>query len=92
MVRLFYRAMDWRKQCKLSTDRGEDHSRGEHEMSSLFLKLYVKLQGLRCDEEGQDLVEYALLLSLISLALISSLSGIASSIGSVFTNISGTLS
>jgi len=60
-------------------------------MNRPLQKLYAKFQDLQSSEEGQDLVEYALLLSLISLALISSLTGIASSIGSVFSNISGTL-
>ena len=30
-------------------------------MNNLFLSLYVKLQTLMAREEGQDLVEYALL-------------------------------
>ena len=30
-------------------------------MNHLFLKLYIKLENLAKDEEGQDLVEYALL-------------------------------
>jgi pilus assembly protein Flp/PilA len=60
-------------------------------MNRPLLKLYAKFQDLRSGEEGQDLVEYALLLCLISLALISSLNGISSSIGSVFSSISTTL-
>jgi pilus assembly protein Flp/PilA len=79
------------KQRKLSTDTEEDHSRGEHRMNRPLQKLYAKFQDLQSSEEGQDLVEYALLLTLISLALIGSVTGIASSIGNVFTSISGTL-
>ena len=30
-------------------------------MNNLFLNLYAKFQGLKNGEEGQDLVEYALL-------------------------------
>ena len=38
------------------------------------------------EEEGQDLTEYALLLTLIALATIVAISGLAGSIGSVFNN------
>lgn len=61
-------------------------------MNHALLSLYIKLQTLRGSEDGQDLVEYALLLTLISLALISSMNGIASTIRTVFSNISSSLS
>ena len=38
------------------------------------------------EEEGQDLTEYALLLTLIALATILAINGLAGSIGSVFNN------
>jgi Flp pilus assembly pilin Flp len=38
------------------------------------------------EEEGQDLTEYALLLTLIALATITAINGLANSISSVFTN------
>ena len=60
-------------------------------MNQLLLKLYARFQALRFDEEGQDLVEYALLLTMISLALVSSMQGIASTLQTVFTNVSSTL-
>jgi pilus assembly protein Flp/PilA len=60
-------------------------------MHNTFLKLYVKFQNLTNDEQGQDLVEYALLLTMISLALISGISGLAAAINRTFTNISTTL-
>ena len=40
-------------------------------MNNLFLAMYVKLQNLMNRDEGQDLVEYALLVCLIALAAIS---------------------
>ena len=40
-------------------------------MNNLFLSLYVKLQTLMAREEGQDLVEYALLVCLIALVCIA---------------------
>jgi pilus assembly protein Flp/PilA len=61
-------------------------------MSKLILKAYVKCQSLMLMEEGQDLVEYALLCTMISLALITGMKGIASTISSVFSNISSSLS
>jgi Flp pilus assembly pilin Flp len=61
-------------------------------MGNLILSLYVKYQSLWAGEEGQDLVEYALLCTMISLALISGMRGIATSIIGVFSNISSSLS
>lgn len=43
------------------------------------------------EEDGQDLVEYSLLLAFIALAAISVLSGIKSNISSVFTSINSNL-
>jgi Flp pilus assembly pilin Flp len=42
-------------------------------------------------EEGQDLVEYALLVSLIALAAITSVGYVSTAIKTVFTNISTSL-
>lgn len=60
-------------------------------MSGTFLNLYVKLQGLKNGEEGQDLVEYALLVALIALVCIAGVNNVASAVNSVFTNISSSL-
>jgi len=49
------------------------------------------LTGLWKEEEGQDLVEYALLLTLITLALITSIKGLASAVAAVFSNASTSL-
>jgi pilus assembly protein Flp/PilA len=43
------------------------------------------------EEEGQDMVEYALLLAFVALAGVSLLSGISGSIKTVFTNINTNL-
>jgi Flp pilus assembly pilin Flp len=61
-------------------------------MKNALLRLFVEFQALGEGEDGQDLVEYALLLTIISLALISSMNGIASSLRTVFSNISSSLS
>ena len=60
-------------------------------MLSTFLKLYVKFQSLARNEAGQDLVEYALLSTMISLALISGVSHVATAVTHVFTNVSSSL-
>jgi len=44
------------------------------------------IQKLWMEEEGQDLTEYALLLTLISLALIAGMTGLATAISNVFSN------
>jgi pilus assembly protein Flp/PilA len=60
-------------------------------MNNLFLTLYVKMQNLMSNEEGQDLVEYALLISLVALAVISGVTNVATAIKSVFSTISTSL-
>jgi pilus assembly protein Flp/PilA len=61
-------------------------------MNNLFLALYVKMQNLLANEEGQDLVEYALLVCLIALAAITGVKQVASAVNTVFSNISSSLS
>ena len=61
-------------------------------MNHLFLKLYIKLQNLAKDEQGQDLVEYALLVSIIALGCITSMKGVATFLNNVFSNVSNSLS
>lgn len=58
---------------------------------SILSKLFVKVQDLKNDEEGQDLVEYALLVALIALSCIVGVNSVASAVNSVFTTISGSL-
>ena len=60
-------------------------------MNNLFLSMYVKLQNLMNREEGQDLVEYALLVCLIALAAITGVNKVATAVTSVFSNISSSL-
>lgn len=43
------------------------------------------------EQEGQDLVEYALLLALIALAAVSTLNGLATGIQNTFTTASTTI-
>jgi pilus assembly protein Flp/PilA len=60
-------------------------------MKNTFLKLYVKVQVLKdaivSDESGQDLIEYALVVSLIALAATAGMGTVATKIGTAFTNV-----
>ena len=56
-------------------------------MRDVVYKLSANLQVLMMREEGQDLVEYALLVSLVSLGAVMSLSTLAVDLKSVFTTI-----
>ena len=60
-------------------------------MNNALLKLNSLIGNLRDGEEGQDLVEYALLVSLIALAAIAGVNGVASAVNRVFQNISTSL-
>ncbi len=57
----------------------------------LFLNMVLKCHSLIPREEGQDLVEYALLVALIALVCITSINNVATAIATVFTNISNSL-
>lgn len=60
-------------------------------MNNMLLKMYVKFEDLKSREDGQDLVEYALLVSLIALAAITGVGYVATAVTTVFSNISGSL-
>ena len=53
-------------------------------------RLYTKIQALPqvlCDGRGQDLIEYALVAALISLAATVGMRSVATALGTAFTNI-----
>ncbi|MGA3130605.1 MAG: Flp family type IVb pilin [Terracidiphilus sp.] len=60
-------------------------------MNNLFLSMLVKLQNLTNREEGQDLIEYALVAALIAVAAIAGMNKIATAINTLFSNISASL-
>ncbi|MGA9060133.1 MAG: Flp family type IVb pilin [Terracidiphilus sp.] len=60
-------------------------------MSETLLKLYVVFRDLKNCEEGQDLVEYALLVSLIALVCIAGISSIATAVNTAFNAVSSSL-
>jgi pilus assembly protein Flp/PilA len=60
-------------------------------MKGKLLKLSVMLQILK-DENGQDLIEYALVVALIAFAATAGMSSVAAGINTAFNNIAGKLS
>jgi pilus assembly protein Flp/PilA len=60
-------------------------------MKDMFLKLSVKVKGLM-REEGQDLIEYALVVALIAFAATAGMKTLATGINQAFSTISTTLS
>jgi pilus assembly protein Flp/PilA len=60
-------------------------------MKETLLKLSVKLQTLMMREEGQDLIEYALVVALIAFAATAGMKTLATDINVAFTNIGTTL-
>ena len=60
-------------------------------MNNALLKLYIKFQDLINREEGQDLVEYALVVALIALATVTGMKGLATAINGAFSTIGTTL-
>ncbi len=60
-------------------------------LHSLHMRAYLAVAGLRDREEGQALVEYALLLSLIAVASIGILTTLGKSVSGIFNTINGEL-
>jgi pilus assembly protein Flp/PilA len=60
-------------------------------MHTMLLKMYVNLQNLASREEGQDLVEYALVVALIAFGATAGMKSLATGLSSAFTGISTTL-
>jgi Flp pilus assembly pilin Flp len=56
-------------------------------MNTLYLKFLVKMQDLMNREDGQDLVEYALLVALISTAVVAGANKVATAINTQFNAI-----
>jgi len=63
-------------------------------MHDLTLKFYLKVQAVKArlralaaDEQGQDLIEYALVVALIAFAAAAGMTTVATKINAAFTNI-----
>jgi pilus assembly protein Flp/PilA len=60
-------------------------------MNNLFLNLYIRFQILLEHEDGQDMVEYALVVFLIALAAVAGMKGLAGGISNSYSIISSKL-
>lgn len=60
-------------------------------MKDIMLKVYIKAQSLLSGDEGQDLVEYALVVALIALAATAGMRTLASDLSNAFSTIGTTL-
>jgi pilus assembly protein Flp/PilA len=60
-------------------------------MNTMLLKMYVKFQDLAAREEGQDLVEYALVVALIAFGATAGMKALAGGLNTAFSTISTTL-
>ena len=60
-------------------------------MKTQMMSLYFRIQELLSREEGQDLVEYALLIALIAFGAIAGMKSLATSINTTFQNIGSSL-
>jgi pilus assembly protein Flp/PilA len=57
-------------------------------MRNILLRLHIISQALKNNEEGQDMVEYALVVALIALAATAAVQGVGTSLVDQFTNVS----
>jgi pilus assembly protein Flp/PilA len=57
-------------------------------LNNLLLKLYVEFQHLMNRDEGQDLVEYALVIALIALGATAGMQAVAGGINNAFDSVS----
>lgn len=57
----------------------------------MLLKMYIKFQDLLSREDGQDMVEYALLIALVGFGATAALKSLATNIGTALATISTTL-
>jgi pilus assembly protein Flp/PilA len=60
-------------------------------MSKLALKIFISMQTLLAREEGQDLVEYCLVVALVAFAGIAGMKSLASGINIAFNGVSSGL-
>jgi Flp pilus assembly pilin Flp len=58
------------------------------QMNNIFLNLLVLSRALKDSEEGQDMVEYALVVCLLSLAATTAISGVGTAVVNLYSNIS----
>jgi pilus assembly protein Flp/PilA len=71
---------------------GDDRTTERTKMDDLIFKLFVRLQPLMKREEGQNLVEYGLIIALIAFGAAASMKTVGSDISMIYSAISVTVS
>jgi Flp pilus assembly pilin Flp len=61
------------------------------DMRDQFLKLKLKFWELIHEEDGQDLIEYGMIVTLIALAAIGGIQHFASAVATLFNNINNSI-
>lgn len=61
-------------------------------MNKFIFNSWAKLRALKNGDEGQDLVEYALVVAMLAFGATAGMTGLASALNNVFTQVSTTLS
>ena len=56
-------------------------------MKQKFLELSFKMQNMIMSEDGQDLIEYALVVALIAFGATAGITAIGTKLGTLYTNI-----
>jgi pilus assembly protein Flp/PilA len=83
--------LEWLSTCHIEDDPavgwGNQLTGEELKMNDKLLKLSVKMQTLLVQEEGQDLIEYALVVALIAFAAVTSMKTLANDINQIFLSI-----
>jgi pilus assembly protein Flp/PilA len=70
------------------SDWNPNPGNGESQMNDLMIRMYVAAKMLIEREEGQDLVEYALVVALIAFGAIAGMQFLATGINQAFSKIS----
>jgi Flp pilus assembly pilin Flp len=79
-------------QASLAARQGEPERRNQVERAKLFpIRMYLALASLRDGEQGQAMVEYALILALVSVAAVGILKSLGGSVSSIFSSINADL-
>lgn len=60
-------------------------------MNKLMINAFLHVQNMLNNEEGQDLVEYGLVVALVALGSVLALKGIGTELSTIFSDISSTL-
>jgi pilus assembly protein Flp/PilA len=60
-------------------------------MQTILWNSYIKMRNLVREDDGQDLIEYALVVALIAFAATAGMNSVASSINNAFSNLAGIL-